>query len=108
MQENAAEEGLLTWTRDSGVIVRMRTSSVRATRPKGEYGRYISWIFFRDQTIMQRVAGSWELKPIVRTILSTGKVEECGIGHQLKVLRNFEKKINSLGNIILQKRLKLS
>lgn len=58
MQENAAEEGLRTWTRDSGVIVRMRTSSVRATRPRGEYGRYISWIYFRTD---DDATGGWQL-----------------------------------------------
>ena len=40
-------EGLRTWTRDTGVIVRMRTDSVKAVSPKGEYGRYLEWTYSR-------------------------------------------------------------
>ena len=41
-------EGLRTWTRDTGVIVRMRTDSVKAISPKGEYGRYLNWVSSRS------------------------------------------------------------
>ena len=48
-QKQAAEEGLRTWTRDSGVIVRMRTSDIKAVNLKEKgYGRYLSWIYFRS------------------------------------------------------------
>ena len=42
------DDGLRTWTRDTGVIVKMRTNSVRAIKPKGkEYGRYIEYRYSR-------------------------------------------------------------
>ena len=48
-QKQAAEEGLRTWTRDSGVIVRMRTSDIKAVNLKKKgYGRYLSWIYYRS------------------------------------------------------------
>ena len=40
-------DGLRTWTRDTGVIVRMRTESIKAIKPNGEYGRYLQWNYSR-------------------------------------------------------------
>ena len=42
-QAQDAADGLRTWTRDNGQIVRMRTSSVVALMKNGSYGRYIEY-----------------------------------------------------------------
>ena len=42
-QQKDAEEGLRTWTRDDGTIIRMRVSSVKALEHKGRYGRYLQY-----------------------------------------------------------------
>ena len=42
-QEQDAKEGLRTWTRDNGQIVRLRVSSVVALRKSGKYGRYLEY-----------------------------------------------------------------
>ena len=42
-QKKDSEEGLRTWTRDDGTIVRMRVSSVVALENKGRYGRYLEY-----------------------------------------------------------------
>jgi len=42
-QKKDAEEGLRTWTRDDGTIIRMRVSSVVTLKNKGAYGRYIEY-----------------------------------------------------------------
>ena len=41
MRKQDVEDGLRTWTRDTGVIVRMRVDTVEAINPKrSDYGRY--------------------------------------------------------------------
>ena len=42
-QAKDVEDGLRTWTRDDGTIVRMRTNAVMAIQNKGKYGRYIEY-----------------------------------------------------------------
>jgi hypothetical protein len=42
-QQQDAEDGLRTWTRDDGTIARMRISSVVALKNKGKYGRYLEY-----------------------------------------------------------------
>ena len=42
-QVQDAREGLRTWTRDNGQIIRMRFSSVVALRKDGKYGRYLEY-----------------------------------------------------------------
>ena len=42
-QQKDAEDGLRTWTRDDGTIIRMRVNSVKALRHKGTYGRYLKY-----------------------------------------------------------------
>ena len=42
-QSQDVKEGLRTWTRDNGQIIRMRTSSVVALRKDGQYGRYLEY-----------------------------------------------------------------
>ena len=42
-QKKDVEEGLRTWTRDNGQIVRMRISTVVALKNKGTHGRYIEY-----------------------------------------------------------------
>ena len=44
------DDGLTTWTRDNGVIVRMRRDSVKAIKPNGEYGRYIQWNYSQNNS----------------------------------------------------------
>ncbi len=45
-QKQAAEEGLRTWTRDDGKIVRLRTAEIKAVNLKKKgYGRYLDWIY---------------------------------------------------------------
>ncbi len=47
-QQTDAVEGLRTWTRETGVVVRMRTASVVAMKSSnGEYGRHIKWVYGR-------------------------------------------------------------
>ncbi len=94
MQKNAAEEGLRTWTRDSGVIVRMRTSSVRATNPKGEYGRYLTWIYFRSNDYAE---GGWQLSVDADCVDYTAKWKGGGMRSwkSLKSLEEFRKKNNA-------------
>ena len=62
-QKQSSEEGLRTWTRDSGVIVRMRTSDIKAVNLKRRgYGRYLSWIYFRSG---DDATGGWNNKVTV-------------------------------------------
>jgi len=62
-QKKSSEEGLRTWTRDSGVIVRMRTSDIKAVNLKRSgYGRYLSWIYFRSG---DDATGGWNNKVTV-------------------------------------------
>jgi len=47
-QTRDAEEGLRTWIRDTGTVVKMRTNTVKARKlGHPEYGRYISFIYTR-------------------------------------------------------------
>jgi len=47
-QKSDADEGMRTWTRETGVVVRMRTASVVAMKSaKGEYGRHLKWVYGR-------------------------------------------------------------
>jgi len=50
-QKMDAEEGLRTWTRESGVVVRMRVASVVAMKSAGnQYGSHIKWVYGRTGT----------------------------------------------------------
>ena len=42
-QTKDVDDGLRTWTRDDGTIIRVRVSSVKALRNKGAYGRYLKY-----------------------------------------------------------------
>lgn len=43
------QEDQRTWVRNSGVVVRMKVSSVKAMRSSnGDYGRHIKWVYGRD------------------------------------------------------------
>jgi len=42
-QTKDAQEGLRTWTRDDGRIIRFRTASVVALKNDGKYGRYLEY-----------------------------------------------------------------
>jgi len=42
-QQQDAEEGLRTWTRDDGTIIRFRPTTVAALKHDGKYGRYIEY-----------------------------------------------------------------
>ena len=42
-QTKDVEEGLRTWTRDDGTIVRMRINSIIALKHEGQYGRYLEY-----------------------------------------------------------------
>jgi hypothetical protein len=47
-QKSDVDEGMRTWTRETGVVVRMRTASVVAMKSaKGEYGRHLKWVYGR-------------------------------------------------------------
>ncbi len=49
IRKQNVEDGLRTWTRDTGVIVRMRVDTVEAINPKrSEYGRYLQWRYSRE------------------------------------------------------------
>ena len=54
-QKKDVQEGLRTWTRDNGAIIRMRLSSIVALMKKGKYGRYIEYRYsLEDKT------GGWD------------------------------------------------
>ena len=42
-QTKDVEDGLRTWTRDDGTIIRMRVESVKALSKNGIYGRYLKY-----------------------------------------------------------------
>ena len=42
-QTKDVEDGLRTWTRDDGTIIRMRVDSVKALSKKGRFGRYLKY-----------------------------------------------------------------
>lgn len=42
-QAQDVKEGLRTWTRDNGQIIRMRASTIVALRKDGQYGRYLEY-----------------------------------------------------------------
>ena len=42
-QAKDVDEGLRTWTRDDGTIIRMRVDSVKAISLKGSFGRYLKY-----------------------------------------------------------------
>jgi len=47
-QKQDAEQGLRTWTRATGVTVRMRTASLVAMKSSdGDYGTHIKWVYGR-------------------------------------------------------------
>jgi hypothetical protein len=50
-QKSDADEGMRTWTRETGVIVRMRVASVVAMKSgQGEYGKHLKWVYGRTGT----------------------------------------------------------
>ena len=50
-QQKDAEEGLRTWTREDGTIIRMRKASVVALKNKDGYGRYLEYTYgLEDKT----------------------------------------------------------
>tara|TARA_B100000212_G_scaffold223255_1_gene169329 strand:- start:423 stop:1076 length:654 start_codon:yes stop_codon:yes gene_type:complete len=59
-REKDVDDGLRTWTRDTGVVVRMRTNTLIAIPNKGSYGRYLQWYYARSGD--SKVQGkSWEV-----------------------------------------------
>ena len=58
-QQKDAEEGLRTWTRDDGTIIRMRKASLVALKNNDGYGRYIEYTYglenktYNNQWIVQ-------------------------------------------------------
>ncbi len=60
-QKRDSDSGLRTWTRGTGVIVRMRTDSIEAMESKGTYGRYIKWIYSRT-TGNQSGGSTWSVE----------------------------------------------
>ena len=42
-QTKDVEDGLRTWTRDDGTIIRMRVDSVKALSKNGRFGRYLKY-----------------------------------------------------------------
>ena len=71
---NDVEDGLRTWTRDTGTKVRMRTKSVKAVQLGKPYGRYLEWFYTRgviegsfynwliDRTTNNIPARSWKVE----------------------------------------------
>ena len=49
-QTKDVEEGLRTWTRDDGTIIRMRIDSVKALSNKGRFGRYLKYQYGLQRT----------------------------------------------------------
>ena len=59
-QQQDANDGMRTWTRATGVVVRMRTASVTAMKSNsGEYGRHIKWVYGRTGSNTSTMAG-WQ------------------------------------------------
>lgn len=77
-ENNAAEDSRNTqrsWTRDSGVVVRMKISSITAMKSSnGEYGRHIRWVYGRDG-FAQGTSTYWGLG-IATSSASSGTVNE--------------------------------
>ena len=46
-QVKDVDEGLRTWERDTGTILKMRTNSIKAVQPGNPYGRYLTWLYTR-------------------------------------------------------------
>ena len=42
-QTKDVEDGLRTWTREDGTIIRMRVESIKALSNKGRFGRYLKY-----------------------------------------------------------------
>ena len=71
---NDVEDGLRTWTRDTGTKVRMRTKSVKAVQLGKPYGRYLEWFYtrgviegsfynwFTERTTNNQPARSWKVE----------------------------------------------
>ena len=50
-QKSDVDDGMRTWTRETGVIIRMRIASVIAMKSdKGEYGKHLRWVYGRTGT----------------------------------------------------------
>ena len=39
------EDGLRTWTRDTGEIIRLRESAIKAKDDNGTYGDFLTWVY---------------------------------------------------------------
>ena len=39
------EDGLRTWTRDTGEIIRLRESAIKAKDDNGAYGDFLTWVY---------------------------------------------------------------
>ena len=71
---NDVEDGLRTWTRDTGTEVKMRTKSVKAVQLGKSYGRYLEWFYtrgviegsfynwFTERTTNNQPARSWKVE----------------------------------------------
>ena len=69
-QTKDAEEGLRTWTRDDGTVIRMRVESVKAISHKGTFGRYLKYQYGLEnknynsmwgvQADCQEYTGNWD------------------------------------------------
>ena len=75
-QTKHVEDGLRTWTRDDGSIVRMRTNAVMAIQNRGKYGRYIEYRYGLERKKLNRLGS---LRLIARTTQRIGtKIEWDG------------------------------
>ena len=71
---NDVDDGLRTWTRDTGTEVKMRTKSVKAVQLGNPYGRYLEWLYtrgvikgsfynwFTETTVNNLPARSWKVE----------------------------------------------
>ncbi len=67
------EDGLRTWTRDTGEIIRLRESAIKAKDENGAYGDFLTWIYSLEK---QRKAKQLKLLLVVLNILRIGLMME--------------------------------
>jgi len=56
-QQKDAEEGLRTWTRDDGTIIRFRPTTVVALKHEGKYGRYLEYQYGLEDNFYNNMWG---------------------------------------------------
>ena len=76
-QKQDAMQGMRTWTRTTGVVVRMRTASVKAMRNKnGEFGTHIRWNYSR--TTGEGSGSSWQVEGNCKEFTANWKGDMTG------------------------------